>query len=156
MIIDTSAIIAILFDEEDAHHYADAIAKYELCRLSVANQHELVMVLSRLGNMEAIYQADRWIERQKIIIEPVTLEQATEARKAFLDFGKGRHPAGLNYGDCFAYALAATKHEPLLFKGNDFAKTDISPAANQWTRLEPLDPAKIALYTSEKFGSNKN
>jgi len=75
-------------------------------------------------------QCDVFFRRAEIVIEPVTVEQAHLARQAFLDFGKGRHPARLNFGDCFAYALAKATGEPLLFKGDDFSKTDIRPVHN--------------------------
>ncbi|MDQ2901463.1 MAG: type II toxin-antitoxin system VapC family toxin [Acidobacteriota bacterium] len=77
---------------------------------------------------EAGRQCDMFLRRAEILIEPVTVEHAHLARQAFLDFGKGRHPAGLNFGDCFAYALAKATGEPLLFKGDDFSKTDIRAA----------------------------
>ena len=81
---------------------------------------------SRLANRpDAARQADAFFRRAGIVIEPVTLEQGQLARQAFLDFGKGRHKAGLNFGDCFSYALAKATGEPLLFKGDDFARTDI-------------------------------
>jgi ribonuclease VapC len=83
------------------------------------------MVIESQIGPEGSRQCDVFLRRAEISIEPVTVEQAQFARQAFLDFGKGRHPAGLNFGDCFAYALAKATGEPLLFKGEDFAKTDI-------------------------------
>ena len=94
----------------------------------MANHVELSMVVeSQLGPGGA-RQADAFLRRARVVVEPVTLEQGDLARQAFLDFGKGRHKAGLNFGDCFAYALAARTQEPLLFKGDDFSHTDIVAA----------------------------
>ena len=86
------------------------------------------MVIEGQIGPEAGRQCDTFFRRAGIVIEPVTVEQAHLARQAFLDFGKGRHPAGLNFGDSFAYALAKVTGEPLLFKGEDFKKTDIPSA----------------------------
>lgn len=127
MIIDTSAIVAILFDEDDATIYAAAIARAGSCRMSAATFVETASVVeaqTRSGGS----QLDALIRRADIAIEPVTAEQAHVARQAFIDFGKGGHPAGLNYGDCYSYALAKTTREPLLFKGKDFAATDLVAA----------------------------
>jgi ribonuclease VapC len=90
---------------------------------------ELSIVLEGQIGTEAVRQCDMFFRRAGIVIEPFTVEQAHLARQAFHDFGKGRHPAGLNFGDCFAYALARHFGEPLLFKGEDFKKTDIVSAA---------------------------
>lgn len=86
------------------------------------------MVIERQMGSDASRQIDVFIRTAGIAIEPITVEHGHVARQAFLDFGKGRHPAGLNFGDCFAYALAKTTGEPLLFKGRDFSKTDILAA----------------------------
>jgi ribonuclease VapC len=128
MIIDTSAIIAILFNETDAKKYAQAIAQADSCRVSAATFVELAIVVEAQTKYSGSRQLDAFLRRAGIIIDPVTEEQAHIARQAFTDFGKGRHPAGLNYGDCFSYALAKASGEPLLFKGNDFKKTDIASA----------------------------
>jgi ribonuclease VapC len=93
--------------------------------MSAANFVELAIVIESQIGPNAARQCDAFFRRAKIAVEPVTVEQAHLARHAFLDFGKGRHPAGLNFGDCFAYALAKSTGEPLLFKGEDFNKTDI-------------------------------
>ena len=85
------------------------------------------MVIERQLGPEAARQVDMLFRRADIIIEPVTVEQGHLARQAFLDYGSGRHKAGLNFGDCFSYALAKALGEPLLFKGNDFSQTDIKP-----------------------------
>jgi ribonuclease VapC len=125
MIIDISALLAILYQEEDAVFFAEAIAGASTCHMSAANFLESAINIDVHGDAEASRQLDSFIRRANIVIQPVTLEQAQIARQAYLDFGKGRHPAGLNFGDCFAYALARETGEPLLFKGNDFIKTDI-------------------------------
>ena len=128
MIVDTSAIIAILFNEDDAESFADAIAAADSCRISAATFVEAAIVIETQTKTGASRQFDAFIRRAGIVIEPVTEEHAHIARQAFIDYGKGRHPAGLNYGDCFSYALAKVSAEPLLFKGKDFAKTDLAAA----------------------------
>jgi ribonuclease VapC len=128
MIIDTSAIVAILFNEDDAQIYARAITRADSCRISAATFVETAIVVEAQTRNNGGRQLDAFIRRAGIAIEPVTEEQAHIARQAFIDFGKGRHPAGLNYGDCFSYALSKATREPLLFKGKDFAKTDLSAA----------------------------
>jgi ribonuclease VapC len=128
MIIDTSAIIAILFGEDDAEIYAEAITRADSCRISAATFVETAVVVEAQTRNNGGRQFDAFIRRAGIAIEPVTEEQAHIALQAFIDFGKGRHPAGLNYGDCFSYALAKAAREPLLFKGKDFAKTDVNAA----------------------------
>lgn len=129
MIIDTSALIAIVFGEPEAQNFSDAIAAAEVSRISVASRLELAIVLERRGDSEIARYAELFLRNVRIVEEPVTLQQGFLARNAFYDFGKGRHPAGLNFGDCFAYALAKAMNEPLLFKGDDFAKTDVRPAS---------------------------
>jgi ribonuclease VapC len=128
MIIDTSAIIAILFDEDDAIKYAKAISEADSCRISAATFVETAIVVETQTRNNGGRQLDALVRRAGIVIEPVTEEQAHIARQAFIDFGKGRHAAGLNYGDCFSYALSKASREPLLYKGKDFAKTDLSRA----------------------------
>lgn len=129
MIIDTSAMVAILYREAEATAFARLIHDADECRMSVASHVELSMVIEGQLGPEGMRQAEAFFRRAGITIVPVTVEQGELARQAFLDFGKGRHKAGLNFGDCFAYALAKATGEPLLFKGNDFALTDITPAA---------------------------
>ncbi|MBS7701577.1 MULTISPECIES: type II toxin-antitoxin system VapC family toxin [unclassified Chelatococcus] len=128
MIIDTSAMVAILYREGEAEAFAQIIHDAEVSRISVANYVELSMVIENQLGPDGMRQAEAFIRRAGITIEPVTLEHGELARQAFLDFGKGRHKAGLNYGDCFSYALAKATGEPLLFKGNDFSQTDIATA----------------------------
>jgi len=128
MIIDTSALAAIFFDEPEAIQYTQIIHDADRCLISAANFLELSIVLESQIAAEAVRQCDMFFRRAGIVIEPFTVGQAHLARQAFHDFGKGRHPAGLNFGDCFAYALARHTGEPLLFKGNDFSKTDVVSA----------------------------
>ena len=128
MIVDTSAALAILFDEPDAESYERAIAGVSVCRMSVASFLEAAIVLESRGATAAGYELDLFLEKGRIELVPVTPGQAQAARRAWRRFGKGNHPAGLNLGDCFAYALAETTREPLLFKGQDFALTDIETA----------------------------
>lgn len=128
MIVDTSAVLAILFDEPDAGRFARALEAAELCRMSAASYLEAGITLERQGPSGAEEIMVRFLARSGIAIEPVTAEHARIAHSAFRSFGKGRHPAALNFGDCFSYALARATDEPLLFKGNDFARTDIVPA----------------------------
>ena len=128
MIVDTSAILAVLFREPDAEHYAKAIATASSRRMSVATFVEATIVLESRGGAAAGYELEAFLEEAEIELEPVTPEQAQAARRAWRRFGKGNHPAGLNFGDCFAYALAQVARESLLFKGRDFALTDIEVA----------------------------
>ena len=129
MIIDTSALIAILRDEPDANVYAIAIEKNVNRRLSAANFVETALVIDGSRDPVASRRFDDLIRAAQIVIEPVTEIQARIAREAYRDFGKGSgHPAKLNLGDCFTYALARTTGESLLFKGDDFNHTDIIPA----------------------------
>jgi ribonuclease VapC len=128
MIVDTSAVIAILFAERDAEIYARAIAKAGSCKISAASFVEVSLVVEAQTKEGGSRQVDAFVRRAGIAIEPVTEEQAYIARQAYADFGKGRHAAGLNFGDCFAYALAKAAGEPLLFKGRDFGKTDLESA----------------------------
>jgi len=128
MIVDSSALLAILFAETDAETYARAITDADDCRISAANFVEVAIVVEAQTKNSGTRQFDTFFRRAGITIEPVTEEQAHLARQAYTDFGRGRHSAGLNFGDCFAYALAKAAGEPLLFKGDDFKKTDITPA----------------------------
>ena len=128
MIVDTSAVLAILFEEPDAEHYRSAIAGAERCLMSVVNFLESTVVFEgRIGSAGG-HELDLLIEEAPIQLEAVTAEHAQTARRAWRQFGKGNHPAALNFGDCFAYALAKETGEPLLFKGRDFTLTDIEAA----------------------------
>jgi ribonuclease VapC len=125
MVLDTSAIIAMLFDEPEAEMFERQIADDPLRLLSAGSVIEAgIIIESRLGDAGG-REFDLWLQRAAVEIVPVDVEQTEMARRAWRRFGKGRHPASLNYGDCFAYALAATRDEPLLFKGSDFVKTDV-------------------------------
>jgi ribonuclease VapC len=129
MILDTSALIAILRDEPEAKICALAIEKAANRRLSAANFVETALVIDGSRDPVASRRFDDLVKEAQIIIEPVTEVQARIAREAYRDFGRASgHPAKLNFGDCFAYALARATSEPLLFKGDDFIHTDIVPA----------------------------
>lgn len=124
MVVDTSAIIAILLQEDDAPHYAGAIADADLVVISAASYVELSIVALSRGARGRV-ELDGTLADAGIEIVPVTIDQARLAADAYDRFGKGRHAAALNFGDCFAYALARSRGEPLLFKGADFAQTDV-------------------------------
>ncbi len=128
MILDTSAIVAILFKEPEAADFLRMISDTSACSLSAATYVEATMVIEKTTKPGGVSRLDALLREGGIIILPFTVEQAHIARQAFLDYGKGRHPAGLNLGDCFAYALAKASGEPLLFKGADFAQTDVVAA----------------------------
>ena len=128
MILDTSALIAILYDEPDAEIYANAMSAATACRLSAATFVEVAIVVEAQTKGRGSRALDSLLRRANVVIEPVTAEQAHLAREAFAEFGKGRHRAGLNFGDCFCYALAKATGEPLLYTGGDFKKTDVVSA----------------------------
>ena len=128
MILDTSALLAVLFDEVDADHYEHSINDAIACRMSVANYLEAILVVESRLSEEGGRELDNYLEAAEIELESVTPEQVQAARLAWRRFGKGNHPAGLNFGDCFAYALAEVTGEPLLYKGEDFALTDVESA----------------------------
>ena len=127
MIVDTSALVALLRAEDEAPRFARALAgRGYPKRISAANFLETAIVIDGSRDPIASRRFDEVVEKAGLSIEPVTAEQARVARAAYRDFGKGSgHPAGLNFGDCFAYALAKVFDEPLLFKGKDFGRTDI-------------------------------
>lgn len=127
MVIDTSAILAILLDEPERRAFNEAIEAAESRMISAATFVEASIVIESRFGAEGIRDLDLFIERAGIDLAPVDAEQAQVARRAFSRFGKGRHRAGLNYGDCFAYALATVLGEPLLYKGDDFGQTDVIP-----------------------------
>lgn len=129
MIVDTSALIAILRSEPEASAFAETIECAGLRRLSAASYVEVGAVIDRAGDAIASRRVDELLAIAGIEIEAVTASQAQVAREAYRDFGKGSgHPARLNFGDCFSYALARATGEPLLFKGDDFQHTDIASA----------------------------
>jgi ribonuclease VapC len=129
MIIDTSALVAILRAEPDAERFARAIASASVRRIAAASYVELGAVIDGAGDPVVSRRLDELLAVAGIAIEPMTVAQARIARGAYRDFGKGSgHPARLNLGDCFAYALAIELGEPLLFQGDDFPATDVTPA----------------------------
>jgi ribonuclease VapC len=129
MIVDASAIIAILRDEPEAPSYAKVIASARSRRISAVNYVEAAVVIDGSCDPVASRRFDDLVRAVQLVTEPVTEAQARIAREAYRDFGKGSgHPAALNLGDCFAYALAKVTGEPLLFKGDDFKHTDLTPA----------------------------
>ncbi len=129
MIVDASALFAVLRGEDDAPRFARALAsRQEVKRLSAANYLEAAIVIDGSRDAIASRRFDEMIAKAGLVIVPVTEQHAHVARAAYRDFGKGSgHPAGLNFGDCFAYALAKVEGERLLFKGNDFNHTDVEP-----------------------------
>ena len=127
MIVDTSALLAVLFREEDAAKFETLIAASP-CSMSAANLLEAAMVVEGRGGRAAGAALDAFLASAEIATAPVTTDQLAVARTAWRRYGKGNHPAALNFGDCFAYALANTTGEPLLFKGHDFAQADIAAA----------------------------
>ena len=132
MIVDTSAIIAILTAEGDAAIYADAIANADVRRLSAASYLECGIVLDNQGDPVVSRSLDELLDEAKVVIEPVTEHHARLARHAYADFGKGSgHRAGLNFGDCLSYALSLAAREPLLWKGDDFGHTGIPSALDR-------------------------
>lgn len=126
MIVDTSAILAILRNEREAKACAVHIESADSCRMSAANFIEAAAVIDASRDPVVSRRFDDLLKAAQIVIEPVTESQARIARDAYRDFGRGSgHKAKLNFGDCFAYALAKETGESLLCKGNDFAQTDI-------------------------------
>lgn len=128
MIIDTSAMVAILAGETDAEHLARLIEQDPTPRIGMPALLEASIVLTRWFGDTAESALDAFIRESGAEIVPFDLPQLRAAQEAYRRFGKGRHPAGLNFGDCMSYALARVCDEPLLFKGEDFAATDIEPA----------------------------
>lgn len=129
MILDTSALIAILRLEAEASEFAQIIERTSKRGISAVTYVETGAVIDASKDPIASRRFDELIREAKIAIEPVTEAQAQIARQAYRDFGKmSGHPAKLNFGDCFSYALARSENEPLLFKGRDFSRTDVKPA----------------------------
>jgi ribonuclease VapC len=128
MIVDSSVLVAILQKEPEALRLTSAIAKSSVCRLPACCFLEASMVLLSRRKEDSLRDLDLYIARSGMEIVPFTESQARLARAAFERYGKGRHAAGLNFGDCMAYALARESGEELLFKGNDFAQTDVAVA----------------------------
>ena len=129
MIIDTSALLAILQKEPEALRMAEAIKRDPVREISAANWLELGMVAFQRARDEGIRDVDLMRLKYRLDVAEVSPKQADLALRAFMKYGKGIHPARLNFGDCFAYALAKDTGEPLLFKGEDFTQTDVAAAA---------------------------
>src|SRR5271165_1457727 len=129
MIVDTSAIVAILRNEPEADAFADALTVAKICRVSAVSYMEAAAVIDGGRNPITSRRFDDFFHEASFTVEAVTLAQARIAREAYRDYGKGsKHPAQLNLGDCFAYALAKSTGEPILFKGRDFGYTDLTSA----------------------------
>jgi ribonuclease VapC len=127
VILDSSAVVAILRAEPEAQAMVDAMTRAGMCAVSAVTYLEAAIVIDGGRDPIASRRFDDFFRESGIVVEPVTLRHAKVAREAYRDFGKGRHRAGLNFGDCFAYALAKETGEALLFKGDDFCHTDIEP-----------------------------
>ena len=128
MVVDTSALVAIFLLEPEAGQFAHEILDARRAAISAANLLEASIILdARIGHEDSS-ELDEFIASVGLEVEPVTMDQARVARHAYRTYGRGNHPAGLNLGDCFTYALAKTTGLPLLFKGTDFARTDVTPA----------------------------
>lgn len=125
LIVDTSALIAVLFREQDWTHFHLTLEGAHHVAMSAASYLELFIVAERRVGQGIWADIDRFLEKIEVEVVPVDVIQAKLARQAFERFGKGRHPAGLNFGDCFSYALAKYRNEPLLYKGDDFSRTDL-------------------------------
>lgn len=125
MVIDTSALLAILQDELQRRRFNEAIEADDTRALSTGSFLETSMILESRFGADGVRDLDHFIAKAQISLSAVDAEQARLARDGFRKYGKGRHPAGLNFGDCFSYALARSLDEPLLFKGNDFLRTDV-------------------------------
>jgi ribonuclease VapC len=125
IVVDTSAVVAIVLGEEDAERHAQALQHAAGARMSAVNVVEAAIVVEARQGPDAARDLALLLETTRVEIEPFAGEDVSSAVAAWRRFGKGRHPAGLNLGDCFAYALARASDEPLLFKGEDFRQTDI-------------------------------
>jgi len=128
MIVDSSALLAVILNEEDEPRFAAAMVDAPALRMSAANWVEAAIVVDSHKNPAAKVRFEDLIDALSLEIMPVTVDDAYRTRTAYNDYGRGHHRARLNYGDCFAYALAKSRGEPLLFKGNNFSQTDIEPA----------------------------
>ena len=128
MIVDTSAILSVLLDEPSAPRILEAIVDAPAPRMSAANWLEVAMIVEERGGRLASLRLDEFFRTAAIEVAPVTVEQASAARNAWRYFGRHKHSARLDFGDCFAYALAKTAGETLLYTGEDFGRTDVEPA----------------------------
>jgi ribonuclease VapC len=125
MVLDTSALLALLLDEPEAEDFRTAVEEDTTRLVSAATLLETALVIEARKGEPGGRELDTLIQKADVVVVPVDAEHVSEARRAYRRFGKGRHAAGLNFGDVFAYALARTAGEALMFKGEDFAKTDI-------------------------------
>jgi ribonuclease VapC len=128
VILDTSAIMAMILAEPEGAAFEDLATRVERVAMSTATHVEVSMVSAGRRGTDIWPDVDDLLRRMEVEIVPFTAEHAALARDAWRRYGKGRHPAGLNLGDCFAYALSKARHEPLLFKGTDFSQTDVKAA----------------------------
>jgi ribonuclease VapC len=128
MVIDTSALFAILAGEPERRAFVESIEAADVRRLSIAAFVEISIVIEARHRAAGVGDLDRFLARANVELEAVDAEQGRLTRDAFSRYGRGRHPAGLNFGDCFSYALATALGEPLLFKGDDFRQTDVAAA----------------------------
>lgn len=128
MVIDTSAVVAMLTDEPEAARFETAVAADPVRLMSAASYLEAAIVIETRFGEPGGRELDLWLHRAAVDVVAVAADHAEAARVAYRRFGRGRHRAGLNFGDCFSYALAKISGEPLLFKGDDFAHTDIRAA----------------------------
>ena len=132
MIIDTSALVAVIALEPEAPLFATAMDRAEVLRISAGSYVEAAIVLNRRRDPALDGKFEAMMNDVGFVVEPVTPEQARIARQAYRDYGRGSgHPAQLNFGDCFSYALARDKREPILFKGDDFIHTDLRSALEE-------------------------
>lgn len=132
MIVDTSAIVTVLKGEEDAGVFVESLARATATRMSAGTYLETAIVVDGSRDPVLSRRLDELLSSAQLIVEPVTARHAEIARQAYRDFGTGSgHLAGLNFGDCFAYALARERGEPLLYKGDDFTYTDLEPACGR-------------------------
>jgi ribonuclease VapC len=128
MVVDSSAVLAILFNEAERDTFSDALADVGVRLMSSVNALEAAVVVSSRKGSSGAMELDLLLHRSEFEVVPFTPDQLRLARDAYERYGKGRHPAGLNLGDCCAYALARHTGEALLFKGDDFTRTDVVPA----------------------------
>jgi len=137
MVIDTSALLAILLDEPERRGFNELIEAARTRLISAATLLETAIILEARRGEAAGRELDLFLHRARFEVVPVDADQVEIARAAYRRYGRGFHPAGLNYGDCFSYALAAATGEALLFKGSDFAQTDIAPVGPATGGLSP-------------------
>ena len=128
MVIDSSALVAILGGEAERRTFIDLIEAADSRLMSTASFVEVSIIIESRYGADGVRDLDLFLERAGVELAPVDEDQARQARRAFTRYGKGRHPAALNFGDCFSYALSVTLGEPLLFKGHDFTQTDVHRA----------------------------